>query len=108
MRVKFIRRTYTAELGFLNAGEIMDIDDKTGSRWINKRIAVEIDVPVKKSKVLAKAPAEAPEKVTEEETSVDGLDEMTYSQLLMLAKNNGIEFKKRPKKAELIELLRGV
>ena len=92
MRVKFIRKTYTAELGFLNAGEIMDIDDKTGSRWINKRIAVEIDVPVKKS----------------EETSVDGLEKMTYSQLLMLAKNNGIEFKKRPKKAELIEILRGV
>ena len=104
MRVKFIRRTYTAELGFLNAGEIMDIDDKTGSRWINKRIAVEIDVPVKNSKVSV----EAPKKVPKEETSVDGLDEMTYSQLLMLAKNNGIEFKKRPKKAELIELLRGV
>jgi hypothetical protein len=101
-----LRRTYTAELGFMNAGEIMETDDKTADRWIKKGLAVDVSVEVEKPKKKAKKP-EAPQEDFGTFTEDDSVmpDTRTYADLLDTAHAIGIDVHGRPKKADLIAMI---
>jgi hypothetical protein len=113
MRVKILRRTYTAEIGFLSAGEIAETDEKTAERWFKKRLAmpVEVEKPVKarrtKTPKVEDLEVIEPEDfgTFEEAEPEKKTSEYKYAELIDIAKDLGIDVHSRPKKADLIVMI---
>ena len=119
MKVVMIKSTRTADQGFFKIGDVVDIDDKTGQRWISKGIAqASKNTPTRAKRaskpvepVRAEQASPAPQPTTyyqvdtapEDEDTESELASKSFHDLRAMAKDLEIEDYGKMTKVELVE-----